>query len=439
MDPGIFAFGESAKPFPTPLSLSDAIHIASRKNPLIAAAQSQVDISAERITQARSGFFSQLNFAENYRRTNNPMWAFGTKLNQGTITQQDFDPDRLNDPDPINNFASTFSANWPLFDSGQTWYGLRQAKLGKEAAASVMERTRQQVIAETVTAYLGALLAKENLAVIHQTLETARANLKMIASRFKSGFIVKSDLLRAQVRESDLEQQRLQAESQIEIARAILNAAMGVAIDNPHELSTPLEPGDRIEQSLKHWVDTAIAQRADLEQLKISEMIAREEISKSRAAHLPSLNLVGNYEINSEDFSETADNYNIGAVLNLNLFSGYSISAKIREAEAALKQVNSIQQDLRQQILVETRQGYLQAQSAWKRIQVAQAAVQQAEEAMRIVANRYQNGLLTILDLLSSEAVLQQACMNYFQSVHDYKKAKVQLELAAGTLSENYR
>ena len=82
---------------------------------MISAAQSQVEGADARITQARSGFLPQLNFREYASRTNNPMWAFGTKLNQGMITQQDFEPDRLNNPNAINNFASTFSTTWPAF------------------------------------------------------------------------------------------------------------------------------------------------------------------------------------------------------------------------------------------------------------------------------------------------------------------------------------
>ena len=73
------------------LSLEGAIHMALSENPRIAAAQSQLEASGARITEARSSLLPQLNFSENFSRTNSPTGVFSAKLNQGEFTQQDFD------------------------------------------------------------------------------------------------------------------------------------------------------------------------------------------------------------------------------------------------------------------------------------------------------------------------------------------------------------
>lgn len=421
---------------PAGLSLPEAIRIALDKNPTISAAASQIEASEAQIVQVRSGLIPQMDFREAYSRTTNPMWAFGTKLNQEAITQQDFDPDRLNHPDPIDNFASTFSLKWSLYDSGQTWHGLRQAKMGRETAARAAERTRQQVIAKTVTAYAGLLLAQKNLSTIEQALATARSHLKMVKSRFESGFVVKSDLLRARVHIAELEQQRLQADSQIQIARAFLNSVMGVPIGSYFELSSPLETDREIDGPLKKWSDLALQQRPDFQQIKIQESIAREEIEKSISAQYPSVNLVGNYEFNSEDFTGGGDSYNVGAIINFNLYSGRRLSARTTQARALLRQVQARKMNMEQGILVQTQQAFLEAQSAQKRIRVAQDAVAQAEEALRIIRNRYDGGLFTIVDLLDAELSLQRAHSNRFRAVHDFKVALTRLALAAGTIDE---
>jgi len=423
---------------PVALTLSEAVQTAVAQNPRISAAAFQVESSEAQITQVRSGLLPQIYFSEAYNHTTNPMWAFGTKLNQEQITMQDFEPARLNDPDPINNFASTLSLNWSLYDSGQTRYGRKQAEIGKKTAGLMLDRTRQQVIAQTVAAYIGVLLAQKNLSVIEQTLETSQAHLKMVRIRFENGFVVKSDLLRAQVHIADLEQQRLQAESQVQVAQSFLNAAMGVPVDNLFKLSSPLEAGNEVDGSLENWMERALSLRPELKQLQNREMIAREEINKSQAAHHPSVNLMGNYEFNTEDFSEWGNNYTVGAVVSLNLFSGQRLSARTVQARAALNEVGARQKDLTHGILVQTRQAFLQAQSARKRIRVAAAAVTQAEETLRIVRNRYNNGLFTIVALLDAELALQQARTNHFKAVHDYKVADTQLALAAGTIDENF-
>jgi outer membrane protein TolC len=90
-------------------------------------------------------------------------------------------------------------------------------------------------------------------------------------------------------------------------------------------------------------------------------------------------------------------------------------------------------------VRVETEQAYLEARSAWQRIAVAEKAVEQAEEGLRIVKNRYNNGLLTIVDLLDAEVTLQRARTRLFQSLHDHKVARIRLTLAAGVLDEDFR
>ncbi|UCG12481.1 MAG: TolC family protein, partial [Deltaproteobacteria bacterium] len=249
----------------------------------------------------------------------------------------------------------------------------------------------------------------------------------------------KSDLLRAEVRIAELEQERLQAQSQLEVARAALNAAMGVEIDRSFHLTTTLECGTEAPGALETWTSRSIQNRPDLQQIQFQEMIAEEEVKKAKAAHLPGLYLSGSYEINSEDFSETANNYTLGAVMRFNLFSGLGLQSKVHEAMAMLRQTQAIARQLELGIRVETRQAFFMAQSAYQRIEVARVAVAQAEEGLRIVRNRYESGLFTIVNLLDAEVALQQARTNHFRSLHDFEVAMAQLNLAAGIIDEDFR
>jgi outer membrane protein len=423
---------------PESLTLSQAIKIAVEQNPEIKAARFQVEMIKSEVTQARSGFFPQVYFTETFNRTTNPMWATGAKMLQGNLTQADFDLDKLNDPDAINNFNSAVSLSWSVYNGGQTRIGWKQAQQNHAAASLMLKRAGQEVITRTAKSYVGLLLAQENLVVIVQTLETAKANLKMVRSRFESGFVVKSDFLRANVRIAELEQQRLEAESQVEVAQAMLNAAMGMTRNKPLHLVTPFEKCEETKGSVEHWITIALSNRPDLERMRYQEDIAKKEIDKSRAEHFPDLELVGTYEINSEDFSDTENNYAIGAVMNVNLFSGHRISAKTKAARSSLLRIQEFRKGMELNVGVQARESFLKAKSAWKRIQVAKIAVDQAKEGLRIVRNRYNNGLLTIVSLLDAETAYQQARTNHFKALHDYKVSRIQLALAAGTIDENF-
>lgn len=419
---------------PSALSLQQAVQIALGENPVLAAAKSQVEIAEQRVIQGRSGFLPRLNVSEGLQRTNNPTQVFSNKLNQENFTESDFAINRLNQPNAINDFATNFTATWPIYDGGRSWHGWQQAKIGKDASAYALERSRQQVIARTTAAYAGVLLAVENLAVVEAALKTAGANLSIASNRYGSGMAVKSDLLQAQVRQSDLEQQKLMAESQIEVGRSILNAAMGVPDQLRFELTDRLETPLSLDGTIESWLSISQDRRLDLKELNAREAMAKEEIEKAKAAYLPSLDLIGNYQIHTEDFDGSADNYSVGAVVSLNIFSGLETSAKVSEAQAAFRQVQALRRQMHSQVALEVRQTYVQAASAFQRISVARQMVVQAEESLRIVANRYATGLLTIVDMLTAETTLQQARTTFAQTLHDYSVGKTNLRLAAGVL-----
>ncbi|MDH3358562.1 MAG: TolC family protein, partial [Desulfobacteraceae bacterium] len=421
-----------------PLSMTEAIHIAVEQNPEIKAARFQMDAVKSNSVKAQSGFYPQVNFIQSFNRTTNPMWAFGTKLNQAAITQGDFDPARLNDPDAINNFASTFSLSWSIYEGGRTKIGLEQAKQSLSIASLTLERTRQNVIAQTAAAYVGLLLAQKHIMVIKKALETATANLKMIQSRYDSGFVVKSDLLRAKVRIADVEQQYLLAKSRFKIGEAMLNASMGTGDANPLNPVTPLTIGSEISETIDNWINIALSKRPEMENLRLEEEIAKKEVDKSRAGHYPDVNLVGNYEINSEDFSDSADNYTLGAVVRVNIFSGNRISEETKAAKSMMSRLQEMQKSMALGIKVQTREAFLKAKSARERIQVVKISVDQAEESLRIVRNRYKNGLITMVTLLDAEEARQQAHTNYFKALHDYKVARIELALASGTIDTDF-
>ena len=421
------------------LTISDAMQLADRQNPRIKAALSQVSAAEHRITQAESGFLPQVFFTETFNHTNNPMWAFGNRLNQEIITQSDFDPARLNHPDPINNFNSALSMEWPVYQGGQTRIGVNQAKLDREAQNLYLTRTRQEVIATAATAYTGLVMAYHHLDVIQKALETARAHLEMIRKRYENGLAVKSDLLRTQVHIAELDQDRIQAETRISMAIAALNAAMGAPGDSSWQLATGLVKGESVHGPIDEWIALAQSHRPDMRYLQLQEKMAEDEIQKSRAAHLPNVHLIGTYELNSPDFRNNGDSYTVGAMMRLNLYSGDRMSAKTRESEAMLGRIRAMRNDMAAGIEVQARQAFLQTQSAWNRISVADAAVSQSEEGLRIVRDRYENGLLTLVSLLDAEVALQSAHVNWYRSLHDYAVARIQLSLAAGTLDANFQ
>ena len=421
------------------LSLNEAIQEALRQNPQTAASLAVIEQAEHQVQQARSGYHPQLYLSETVSNTNNPMWAFGTKLNQERITQEDFVPDRLNHPSSITNSATVVGLEWLLYTGGQVGLRVDQANIQVQGATRQAERVRQQLIARTVSAYSQVVLAKANLRVIEEAIRTANAYREMIETRYRSGLVVKSDALRAQVRVAELEQERIQAESQIQVAQAMLNSILGRSVNECFEVSDILYPPKPLGQEpIESWEEKALKRRPDLAAIRLKQQMAEKEVARSRAEHLPQIAMIGNYEINSEKFDDAGTNYTIGAMMKVNLYSGQRITAKTREAEAAVRQIAAWKREMEAAVQVETRQAYLRLNSAYNRIDVAQKAVAQAEEGLKIVQDRYENGLYPLVSLLDAELALKQARTAHLQTLHEYLNAGAELALASGEIDASF-
>lgn len=431
---------QNSNPTAKELTLANAIATALAHNPQLVVARSLQTAAAERVTQARSGYLPQVGVSQEYQHTTNPMWAFGTRLNQEHIAQQDFDPARLNNPDAIDDFITRLSFAWSLFDGGKTHYGVSQAELGETAAGHALLRAKEQVSARTIIAYLDTLLALERISVAEKALKTARAHQRIIEDRFAEGLVVKSDLLRDRVHVAELEQQYVQSQSEAALARSVLNTTMGVAENTPYRLTARLTDKALSDFYAKDpegaaaWIETALEHRADFDQVKSAYKAAKAGLYKARAAHWPTLGVTGGYEWHSEDFADMADGYMLGVALNMNLFAGGRIAAGVREAEAQLAAAEARVESVKQQVVLETRQAFLLAENAAKRIPISETALDQAEENVRIVGDRYQNGLLTVVELLDAETALHQVEMRRLHTIHAHRTALINLRLAAGVM-----
>jgi outer membrane protein TolC len=86
-------------------------------------------------------------------------------------------------------------------------------------------------------------------------------------------------------------------------------------------------------------------------------------------------------------------------------------------------------------VRLEVKQAQAQYEAASERLKVTEAGVAQSEESLRILRNRYQNGLATVTDLLRGQVAVSDAKMRRLQAIHDQKLAAVEIQRAAGVLN----
>ncbi len=430
------AAGPAAAGTPAPdLTLADAVRTALERHPLLAAAAGQTAAAAAGIEQARAGFLPRVDVSEGATRSDNPVYAFGSLLNQGRFTQADFDVNRLNHPDPLTNWRTSLSGSLPLFMGGRTVLGFQQAQLALAGSRAARERVEQEVAFQVIRAYAALLLSREAQETVEASLRTAEANLAAAATRYEAGVVVASDALAARVRVARLREEAIAAASQVRLARAALNEAMGVPLDEARRVTGRLElPALRHERP-EGLDQLARERRPDYRQAALEVQRLEKEVPRAKAAFLPTLNLQGNYEINNHHVAaDGQDSWSVGVLLQWNLFSGGADRARLLEAQAHARRAAALRDRLGNAIALEVREAFLATQTARERVGVAREAVAQAEESLRIVQDRYDAGLTTIVELLDSEAALSEARTALTRNLYDATVSQARLALALGTL-----
>jgi outer membrane protein TolC len=422
-----------------PISLRQAVDIALEKNPLRKAALADTKVASAGVREARAGLFPNLTFSETATRGNDPVYVFGSRLRQQRFTSADFALNQLNTPLPFGNFSTRLGGSWNLFDSMANWRRVEQAKSAQEAARHQLDRADQETVFRTVDAYCSVLLAKKRLEVAEQAVKTAQSILDRSQSRFESGLSVESDLLNAQVRMSTRQQELIRAQNDFAFSLAQLDVAMGLAPENAYEPSETLSERQLPLSSVTDLEKRAVENRPDLKRIQSEESVQKLSVAIAKSSFGPRVNAFASWQTDNPTFlaGGGGNNWIGGIELQFDLFTGGAKHAELNRQTALQEKVAALKQAATDGVRLEVRRAYYDADAAHQQVAIACAAVAQAQGSLRISRNRYESGLLTITDLLSTEEATLRTQLDYWQAVSRFQTSYANLELASGTLSPN--
>jgi outer membrane protein TolC len=417
------------------LTLPLAVEIAMRTNPLVRATTSGREMADAQLSEARAGRYPFLQLGETFTRSNNPVFVFGSLLEQGRFGPQNFDLTSLNAPDPLNNFRTAITFRLPIFDQRRTRTQISQSEIARRRADVQGDLVRQQVRFEVLDAYYGMKVAQARKEVADEAARMADADVKRIRDMFEAGTVVASDLLAAEVQLAEFRQQQIQAEGDIAIARAALNTALGVAIDTPQKIAGRLVERQFDAGSQEEVIRLAMEHRPEMARARLGLESAKERSRASRSEFLPRLDVFGSVGASSSNLTNGSADYAIGASLTFTLFDA-GRKARIARARAAEDMAAAEQEQLANQVRLDVVRAYQQYVSARERVAVAVRASEQAEEALRIVRDRYQEGLTTITEVLRAETALVRTRMGVLRSRYDHYVGYARVLMASGRLTD---
>lgn len=418
------------------LTLREAARTALMRNKSVAASAAGVRAAEARIRQAQGGFLPKLNYSESFARSDNPVFVFSSLLTQHRFGPENFNIGPLNRPDALNNFQSQLTVDQMVYDGGLTKRAVRSAELMHNLSGEERRRAEMETIGGVVRAYYAAVLSEASLNAAREAVRSAQADLKRAEAVRAVGMSTDVDVLSIRVHLAAVEEQRIRRQADLEVARAALNEVLGLPLDTAHGLSTPLMPLDLPEIELAGYESRAAENRPETRQSKLAADLARVQAESARAALLPQVGVRAAFEADRQRFV-TRGGANWLAAINLrwNLFNGFSDKARIEEAGHALRRAEAERERADSGVRLQVRRAWADLRAAQQRIEVARAAMAEAEESLRITQNRYEAGLANVTDLLRNETAVLDSKTRYLAAVHDQRVAAAGLELAAGTLT----
>lgn len=415
-------------------TLQQAIDYALENNPEIGIMQARIEQADAQLGEALASFYPQVKASLSYQHSDNPAQAFSMIIAQRRLDFAKGD-DYFNHPGGVDNYRPQVTATYSLFRGGQDYYLSQAAELGVETSELEKTATRHHLINNVTAAFYGYLAAKDAHQLSVRSIEAVQSELDQSRIRFEAGTLLKSDVLSLEVQLAEAKDAQIQAANAIELAKAMLKTLLGLSAEQDFAVSEAL--GQTLPESPVEFdalLNQALVQHPELRAAEKRVAIAEQQLSAAEAAHLPKADAFVSYGSDSKNlaYSASRDNVSAGVMVEVDVFSGFATQEKIKKAEHELTAAREVARKMRLQVENQVKTARLRLLEALSREQVTSVAVRAAEEALRLVNEQRDAGVVTVTRYIEAEVARDKAKTRDISARYDAMRAEAELKLATG-------
>ncbi len=414
------------------VDIQEAMAIAREHNPTLEVAALEVESKEVGVQEVRGNYLPSLNISGNYNRNIMRPIIFLPE-------DSPFGGDGYLEVGSDNSFMGVLSANMPLLNLGLN-RSLRAARTEKQLAREQFRGSKIELEYNVQTAFFDVLLAKESKEVMQESLRNAEENLQRTRRMQEEGVVAEYDLIRAEVQTENLRPNVMEAENAHETALNYLKALIG--LDETQPLAIRGNLSDLAVSRLSDFrVDAAyegLDQNTQLVQMDIQLDLINHQQEVAKAGGLPSLNLAGNYQYQTEaDHFRIGDlrwveTFSAGLQVTIPLFNGFAVRHQTRQLEILEDQISLEKAYLEDNLSIQLESILKSIRVAMEKTTTARSNVRMAERGYEIAQTRYETGQGTLMELNDSEMALTQARFNLLQAQHEVLEAKAEYDQFIG-------
>lgn len=401
--------------------LQEALAAAYSNNPTLLAARAQLRVTDENVPQALSGWRPTVSIVSNVGWTNSQnRLALASGRTQVTETDRTTSSNQL-------------TIQQPIFRGGQTVARTRRAENQVLASRARLFAAEQDVLFNSVTAYVNVIRDQELLALNINNEQVLTEQLRATNERFRVGEITRTDVAQAESRLALARFQRSQAEGNLQVSRATYRRLIG-AVPERLVAPQPLRPPVR---SAQEAAQLAAANNPNVVAALFDEAAARDNVDIQIASLLPTVNAqaqafrLGNANQNGLINQGTQATI----TLNVPIYQGGQEYSLVRAARQDAVRLRAVVDDTRRTVVQSATQAWEQLQTARAQVESSRAQIRAAAIALDGVQREAIVGSRTTLDVLNAEQELLNARTNLVQALSTLVQQSYQVASAVGRLT----
>ncbi len=400
------------------LNLDRCIQIALLKQPSILAAYFTVEANRSRVGEALANYYPQLGASSAVSRYSSP----------GVLTEVN---NTFYGTGYFNEITSGFTLSQNIYDFGKTSSQVKIQKINLDSAGADLETSKDQIVLNVKQAYYAVIQAARNRAVADEAVGQYKQHLDQAKGFFDVGTKPRYDVITAEVNLSNSKLSLITADNALKIAGVNLNNAMGVP-DAPAYTVEDSLAFIKYEITLDDALSRAMADRPDIKSLVLRRKAAEESVQLAKTGYYPALTGSASYNWQGGTGIPLESVWNVGLTLSFPIFNGFLTQHQLNEAVSNLNVALANEEALRQSVVLDVQQSYLNMKQAEDSIATADLAVNQATENLDIANGRYAAGVGNPIEVTDAQVTYSNAKFAYIQALTNYNDAHASLLKAMG-------
>lgn len=412
---------------PRTLTIEQCLQLGFQNSKTFHAAQMKSDYASAKASEVKAALFPSIKVQASYQR-----------LSAVPEFKIPFPGIPTIFPYIANTYAARATIQQPLFTGWKLQGAADNASYQADAAQIDVTKDKADLILGIKTAYWTLHRAGEVRRLAEESVTQVETHLGDIENLARQGMATANDVLKVKVQLANSRILLSDAANNLRLATIALNSIIGLPLETEIVIASPLSAVSTGPREAEKLLKTALATRPELVSMELRVKASDAAVTAASGGWFPQVFLMGNYYyarpnqriIPSVDkFNDTWD---FGISLQFDLWNNLSTVHQTSQAKAQREQTRDALGAMRDGIVLEVTQCFLNWQQAKERIKLSELSVEQANENYRMASEKFKSGIMTSSDLLDAEVLLLQSKLQLTSSFVQHELAQARLEKVAG-------